>query len=121
MRVRVLSEDEENKIVELYKNGMSQFQLYRKYGYPQNIVKRVLAKHGVNLRTKQEARVLRIPSYQCDCNIEPGKPINCTLQGERCIYREVQADVRGYLCDYCNKTGKLRGGSWESCDKYIMR
>ena len=121
MKAKVLSEDEENKIVELYKGGMSQHLLYRKYGYSQIVVQRVLAKHGIKLRTKQEARALRIPSYACDCNIEPGKPINCTLQGERCIYREVQADVRGYLCDYCNKTGKLRGGSWESCDKYIMR
>ena len=49
-KIKVLSDEQEEQIVELYKNGTPLNQLYRKYKYSYSVIARVLEKKGVQLR-----------------------------------------------------------------------
>ena len=51
--------------------------------------------------------------------IIPGEPIDCDTEGQKCIYRAGVAEL--YLCDYCGKNKKSRGGSPHSCTKYVFK
>lgn len=55
-RTRIISEEEEKQIVELYKSGISVNVLYRQYGYSWSVVKKVLAKYGVKERVYERKR-----------------------------------------------------------------
>lgn len=58
-RTRVLNEEEEKQIVELYQSGVSVNLLYKQYSYSWSVVKKVLAKHGIQERVyKREKREL---------------------------------------------------------------
>lgn len=54
-QTKVLSEEEEKQITELYQSGMSINALYKKYGYSWAIAKRVLDKYEISPRQYEKA------------------------------------------------------------------
>ena len=110
--LKQLTDEEKNRIADLYQSGLSLGVLYRKYGYSNPIVNRVLEEKGIKKRPRNTI---------INGTLKPivqGEPIDCSRQGGRCIYRNKKS---GYLCDYCAMQGVIRGGSPHECTKYVLK
>ena len=53
----MLSEEEEQRIVELYQSGVSKHKMYKDYKIPYSIAGRVLDKHGIMHQTETRKKI----------------------------------------------------------------
>lgn len=120
-----LTEEEENKICELYQSGASFRDIWKSRGYTQGVTKKVLIKHGIAVRDKVGARAAArekaehvfIPREKEKYIENPNQPpINCKKQGKKCMYKRRTSGIN--TCDYCIIIGHSRGCSPEECTKY---
>lgn len=112
--LKILTEEEEKKICDLYQSGASFNQLYKRYGYTSPVAKRILKKAEI-LKRPIEEKVTKVSE------IKQGQPIDCNKDGKKCIYKNKGCGKSVFLCDYCSITGNLRGGSPHECVKYAFK
>lgn len=125
-----LTEEEEYKICELYKSGVSFRTIWKEHGYTNGVTRKVLVKHGVTIRDKFEARAeVRerkkaehkfVPREKKKIKLEDEankQPIDCNTQGTKCMFK---ARVSGgdLICDYLCMVGHSRGCDPQQCTKY---
>lgn len=115
----------EKELRKLYVEELrGQKEIAELYGCTSQTISNRLHKLGIETRSLNLQRVIdrekdfiENPAKE----IMPGQPINCNLQGKRCIYGTVKTQRNVYLCDYFFKTGKLRGCPPEKCIKYRLK
>lgn len=102
-----------------------QAEIAKIYGCTAQTISTRLRKYGIETRPLNSQKIIDrkrgVILSKKDLKIIPGEPIDCELQGEKCIYRTRAYFKNTYLCDYCNMTGKLRGCDPEQCTKYRFK
>lgn len=90
-------------------------------------VRNNLTSQGIKLRTANEQRAVdKLKERGVDVTkeygqCEEGQPINCTMQGGKCIYKiKVPGELKG-ACDYLSIVGHSRGCDPDNCTKYKFR
>lgn len=118
-----LRQEEKDKIIELYKGGVSFNELYRKYGYCNTVVRRTLVENGIRVRGRTELRRKKVESYPKIATQNNKKtiiPVNCDKIGMSCLHK-VNLGSTLHVCDYIGHTGKMRGCEPTECTKYAPR
>lgn len=117
-----LSQEEKDKIIELYQNGMSFNEIYKRYGYCNTVVKRTLDEKNIRIRDRLETRRKKekIAEEKTEEKSEIKKPVNCNKIGNRCIHKTKMGNSM-FVCDYIGHMGKMRGCEPTECTKYIFK
>lgn len=118
-KMKELSDEEVKKIINLYQNGTPLKKMPKVVGYSAMLCKRILTENEIPLRIANSKDAEKNKKGRKMSEIIPGEPIDCDTEGQKCIYRAGVAEL--YLCDYCGKNKKSRGGSPHECTKYVFK
>lgn len=110
----VLPQEEVKEILKLHEAGWGIHKIGRLLGRGQETVRRVIEESRSDWHRKKKP--IEPPKPKPRKHIEEGDVIDCDIDGRRCIYRN-RSSV-DYKCDYCSRTGSLRGGSPHECSKW---
>ena len=110
MNVINFTDEEEKRIIESYKSGVSIRHIAIRFSVSKPVIYRVIYDHGLKEKPVRSHINLN--------DLPAGTPINCDKNGKQCKYR---ARSNSYKCDYVYKVGKCRGCEPTKCTAWAVR